>query len=408
VNGLQRLPRGPRPATTIRDWWDKASIISGFVSSVVIALIGILISYSIQRAQLISAEKNSEAQIAIARLTAEDDKRLQEGQLTAQLVQHLVGKDPAQREIAIVALRNSVPADVCEKITAILARQDADSNVRAQAITQLGQASSAVVTRTLAAIAHDQSRPAAERALAAESSLKVAARQAATPTSPVEATFLLASTAANGIALDRSPFTTSIIRGMQGDADTNQDGVVAGTELGQYVFRRMVVSGGRLQSETQQPVWTTRGPGDIAVGPLASLKSRYRRVLAIVVGSTSNPTMPRLRGTLNDVVAFASALNDSGLDSSITTTLLKDRGATKAAVVSAFANAARQGKPDDLFIFYFGGYAAPSPDGNVKWFLADGPTEALTVADINGLLDRIPARHKAVFVDSCNAGALAR
>lgn len=275
MSGSQRLPR-PRPASATRDWWDKAAIISGFFSSVVIALIGILISYSIQNAQLVSAQKSSEAQIAIARLKAENDRRLQEGQLTAQLVQHLVSKDPAQREIAVIALRKSIPADVCDRITAVLARRDSDPNVRAQAISELGQGASAHVSATLADIAHDATRPKEERDLAAESSVKIAAREASTPTSPAEVTFLLASAAAGAIAGDTTPFTASTIRGMQGDADANQDGIVVGSELGRYVARTMTVSG-RSAAGAQQPVWTTRGPGDVAVGPLASLKSRYRR-----------------------------------------------------------------------------------------------------------------------------------
>jgi len=49
-----------------RDWWDKAHIISGFLSSVVIAIVGIYITYSIQQAQISSSAAQAEAQKAQA------------------------------------------------------------------------------------------------------------------------------------------------------------------------------------------------------------------------------------------------------------------------------------------------------------------------------------------------------
>jgi len=393
----------PRQPHAPRDWWDKASIISGFVSSVVIALIGILISFSIQRAQLISAQKTSEAQITIARLKAEDDRRLQEGQLAAQLVQHLVSKEPREREIAIVALRQSVPAATCEKIVAIVARTDDDPNVRARAIEQLSDSVGLEASKTLAQIAHDVTRPAHERTLAASSSLEVAARQAI-DIPRGGATFLLASTTARGTALDRSPFAAAIMRGIAGDADGNRDASITGTELGLYVDRAFARLGPVDRLLNQEPIWVTRGSAEVIVGPIATLKHRYRKIEAVVVGGTGSPAIPKLPATSTDVRSIAVFLNVAGIE----TTLLTERGATKAAVLSAFKNAAAAVGPDDLFIFYYGGYAQTSVDGAVTWFLADSPAEYLTVTDINYLLDQVPTRSKVVFVDSCNAGAITR
>src|SRR3954464_11899747 len=49
-----------------KDAWGKAQIISGFLSSVVIAGIGILINISIQRTQITASEANTRAQIEVA------------------------------------------------------------------------------------------------------------------------------------------------------------------------------------------------------------------------------------------------------------------------------------------------------------------------------------------------------
>ena len=48
-----------------KDAWDKAQIVSGFISSVVIAGVGILINMSIQQAQITASEANTKAQIAV-------------------------------------------------------------------------------------------------------------------------------------------------------------------------------------------------------------------------------------------------------------------------------------------------------------------------------------------------------
>src|SRR5262245_50900538 len=83
-----------------KDSWDKAQIISGFLASVVIAAVGILINSSIQEAQIAASKASTEAQIAVSRqnneaqlaLTernAEIQRHLQEGTLTGQLVEHI-------------------------------------------------------------------------------------------------------------------------------------------------------------------------------------------------------------------------------------------------------------------------------------------------------------------------------
>ena len=73
VEEMKRLnsqpEKPPKP-----DWWARASVISGFVSSVVIAIVGLAItSSSIQRQQL-----------ETAKLKDESDERIQRQQVEAQ------------------------------------------------------------------------------------------------------------------------------------------------------------------------------------------------------------------------------------------------------------------------------------------------------------------------------------
>src|ERR1051325_2629884 len=80
-----------------KDAWDKAQIISGFLASVVIAVVGLLINSAIQRAQIKSSEENTKAQIEVAKSnndaqlhlserTAEVQRQIQQSTLTGQLV----------------------------------------------------------------------------------------------------------------------------------------------------------------------------------------------------------------------------------------------------------------------------------------------------------------------------------
>ena len=67
------MSNGEKP----KDPWDKAQIISGFVSSVVIAAVGLTVNYSIQQTQITSSEQNAEVQASMTEQIAEGQKRLQ-------------------------------------------------------------------------------------------------------------------------------------------------------------------------------------------------------------------------------------------------------------------------------------------------------------------------------------------
>jgi HEAT repeats len=152
----------PKP----KDWWDKASVISQFFAGVVIAVVGLLITYTIQRTQIRTSQETARAEIESAEVRAKEDRRLQQGQLTAQLVEHLTSESEAVREIAIVALRESVPEEIYDAVAVVLARADDSAPVRKTAIQQLGRSSGTRVAQTLGEIATDPERPEAERYLA--------------------------------------------------------------------------------------------------------------------------------------------------------------------------------------------------------------------------------------------------
>ena len=158
------MSNGEKP----KDPWDKAQIISGFVSSVVIAAVGLTVNYSIQQTQITSSEQNAEVQASMTEQIAEGQKRLQEGVLTGQLVEHLASGDAVKRRLAVVALQHAVSSETYESVISIVAKFDESPDVRITAYQQAGSLKEPGpdITKHIVAVAEDPSRTEEERLVA--------------------------------------------------------------------------------------------------------------------------------------------------------------------------------------------------------------------------------------------------
>ena len=67
-----------KPLKATKDAWEKLDIVAKLLSSVVIAVIGLAITWSIQRTQIETNEAIAKAQLFAAKLKAEDERRLQQ------------------------------------------------------------------------------------------------------------------------------------------------------------------------------------------------------------------------------------------------------------------------------------------------------------------------------------------
>jgi peptidoglycan L-alanyl-D-glutamate endopeptidase CwlK len=163
-----------------KDRWDKAQILSGFVSGVVLAVVGLIINASIQETQIrnstqianlqaSSSKEIASIQASANQLIAENQRRLQESMLTGQFVQHLESKDRMARQLAVVALRRALPHDAYVSIICIVLQTDNDPEVRKTAVEQSGTLDEPLpcIAKLLAQAAQDPSKPQDER-LAAE------------------------------------------------------------------------------------------------------------------------------------------------------------------------------------------------------------------------------------------------
>ena len=148
------------------DWWARASVMSSFFSSVVIAGVGLAVTSSIQKAQIDSSEALGKANIQIAQLKNEDDRRLQENKFAGDMLQNLLSDEPRHRQFAIIMLRRTLEPPVYEELLAGVASSDPATDVRQAAIRQLGASRNPNVAATLNKIATDSARSKEERKLA--------------------------------------------------------------------------------------------------------------------------------------------------------------------------------------------------------------------------------------------------
>jgi hypothetical protein len=372
----------------LRDLWDKADTIAKFLSSVVIATVGILITWSIQRTQIDTNRNIAEAQIRAAEVKAQDERRFQENQMSVQLVNHLISADEIQRQIAIITLRQSVPPQVYDSIVQVLARRDQDSGVRTEAIKQLAASRSPQVTQTLRAIVADYDRPTSERQLAAR-----ATEQVILTSGNESGTYVFVASRPGEIP-DGGSFTQSLIRGL------TASNIVTARSLGELVQDEVP----KFSSGGQTPVFSITGSGD---APLFAARGGLKspKVVAIVIGISSyqDPLLPPPNSAAY-ATAMAKTLRERGAE----VTALID--ADREAITAALSKVARD-STDAAFVIYFSGHSSIRAEtGVLGWLASDSspnnPSTWISIQDVKVAMSNSQARTRWLFVDSTSSGDL--
>jgi hypothetical protein len=385
-----------------KDAWDKAQILSGFVSSVVIAAVGILINISIQRAQIVASKasadaqiavtkQNNEAQLALAERTAEIQKHLQEGTLTGQLVEHLTSGSTLKKQLVIVVLRRSIPPEMYQEVITTIVKSDPDPEVRKTALEQARTLRDAPnVVQAIASAAEDANRSLEERKLA-----KNAVRQMGLVGIAPTNTFVLSSSSERGDSKrESSEFTSYLLRGLKGEASVQKDGNVRFSDLRDFVTAGI---GRTAKDPTDVPVSVSPPGADLfVVGPRAS----YRKIAAVVIGNSSYKVGLPVRFPTTDAQEFAKFWNGQG--AKVNLVLDSTRGDVEQALVWA------SGQTDiDLAIFYYSGYAFNFEGltylAHVD-FKADSRSSfeksTISTALIRDVLTKSSARAQVLFLDA--------
>jgi hypothetical protein len=337
-------------------------------------------------------------------MKAQDDKRLQEGQLTAVLVQHLTSKDATQREIGIIALRESVPANIYDKVLEVIVRSDPNENVRKAAIQQLGVSTNPIVTSTLNSVSQDPTRSIQERTLAAQSTRKVAISSAIGNN-----TFIFAaSTEAavlESVNLEHGAFTYFLLRGFGGEADLNQDGNVAASELASYLNQQVPAYTQRELGIKQQPIEAFTGPDNTS---LAGSHTDYSEVIGLVIGigEYSDPRLPPLHLTVRDAQGFYELMqNKSGIRPTKLRLLIN---ATRSNILQALDKIESELRPNSLLVIYYSGHGQLGQDGQANWLTYDSrvgvESTYLSINEIKAFLQRSKAKIKSLYIDTSFAG----
>ncbi len=162
-----------------------------------------------------------------------------------------------------------------------------------------------------------------------------------------------------------------------------------------------------------------------AAPPLAAQAEAPPRRLALLVGlgSFDDSSFPDLAYAGNDVDRLGQwlASSEGGGFKPQNIQVLKDRQATRAAILARAEELVRASRPQDMVLLYFSTHGFLTPDKVVGIVAYDsqatkgsGPfgsplvrrDSVLTRADLYDFLERLPAKRRAVIVDVCHGGQL--
>jgi Caspase domain len=395
----------------VKDTWDKAQIISGFLATVVLAGAALLINAGIQRAQIRASaantnaqievtKRNNDAQLALTERTAEVQRQIQQSTLAGQLVEHLASGSALKKQIAIVALRRSLPSEMYQEIIAIVVRSETDPEVRKIALGQAATLPSAEpgVVQAIAEAAEDTARSGEERRIATNAVQQLGLRSIAP-----RGTFIFSSSSAVQLsmetdALQGGVFTHYLLRGLSGEASLEKDGSVRVSELAHFIIRSVMQFTNGLQS----PVYVSSSieSDPIILGP----GSEFTKTVVVAIGiSDYREPLANLRYAASDANRVADLFQQHGA------VIHRIVNATRGSLLNAVQSAVRDTDDGSLLIFYYAGHGAVGDDG-MFWLLpVDAnrdmlPATALSTVDLKESIFRTPARVKVLFLDTAFAG----
>lgn len=348
---------------TKRDWWDKAPIISTFLSSVVIAIVGIYISASFQQSQLAITKQNNEAQLKISAQKNESEVRLQELKMASDLLEPLLSSDPRKRRIAALMLPSALSDhEICQKILAQMTTdRSEDASVRRAAMTQLGAGTSKANALVLESVRKDPSLPEADRQYAGTLAQSVALGV----DMPSRSAFFFGSSPGKiAFESDRyggGVFTYYLTKGLAGEADSNNDGTITVSELYQYLQNNMsewqnsVLGSSKgiasrspdLPSSPSAAFMRLSGNGDM---PVLTRQQQNGKRRAVVVGVSKYETSLSLRFPIDDANKIAEVLGRSGIE------VVTLQNPTDAQLIDAISRSLLGLSQDDSFYFFFSGH----------------------------------------------------
>jgi Caspase domain len=403
-------PPAKQADTKEKDVWDKAQIISGFLATVVLAGAALLINAGIQRAQIRAsadntnaqievAKRNNEAQLALTERNAEVQRQIQQSTLAGQLVEHLTSDSALRKQIAIVALRRSVPPEMYQEIITIVVKTEADPEVRKTALGQAATLSNAEpsVVHAIAEAAKDSTRSGEERKIATDAVQELGLRSITPRGAFVFSSSSGTQPSSESDELKGGIFTYSLLRGLSGAASNNKDGSVRVSELAHYLARSVMEL---TDGHRQTPAFSS----SLAEGDPVILGSGadFTKVVVVAIGNSDYRDSPNLVYAATDAKRFSELFQQHGAIVHLV------ENATRESFLNAIDSATQEIDDGSLLIFYYSGHAVV---GNGTFWLLPVDTHidrlsltAISADELKQILFRASARVKILFLDTAFAG----
>ena len=137
-------------------------------------------------------------------------------------------------------------------------------------------------------------------------------------------------------------------------------------------------------------------------------------ILAVAINEYVNPWTPALGLAVSDATEVAQLLQSRPVPNQgpPVTKILRDKDATRAAILAAFDSIKRQAQPQDTVVVYLAGHGIQEGGSYlfVPWLPPGTPRAALTQSGISDrellqLWSSLPARNGVLLLDTCHAGA---
>ncbi|MET1416446.1 caspase family protein [Roseibium sp. HPY-6] len=374
------------------------------LSSIAIALVGYWISQSINKSQQQASKATAEAQIEAANIRAENQVQLQRGELTGKLMEHLTSSDRTTRELAVVALRESVSPEIYEPIVSILAKSDRDGNVRAAAIRELGTSQNQAIARQLNAIGRDETRSESERRLAMSSASAVSL-SSDVPTNTAIITATSWGEHAYEVAeLDGGVFTYFLLKSFN-EWRSKEKGTLYLKDLFRSLERQM-----KIYRADSRPTLFVEGNSKI---PIAGDEAHYTGLEALVIGIDKYASYPleNLSYCRSDAEKVTKTLESLTVpDKNIQS--VYDEEATARTLSSHLSKLAHSGKEGGLFIVYFAGHSFLSFEGELGLVTHDWKPDTregfIPVSTIKSAFDQSRSSTRLLILDTDNAATVER
>lgn len=317
-------------------------------------------------------------------------------------MEDLTSDSPLKKEIAIVALRRSVPPDMYQDVITMVVRSDPNPEVRKTALQQVTTfiTAQSTVVQAINEAAKDPSRPDEERKIAVSAVQDLGVQSVTLDNSVVLSSSTGSEQSQESSELGGGVFTSFLIKGLLGEASVDGSRSISFSQLAWYVEDRVT----RFTSGSQHPVYSTHFASDYDAIIFGS-NTQFSNTVVIAIGNSRyiNPDCKSIKFANSDAGKFAQVFRNNSAKVYVA------ENVTKAVFLKTVDGARRAVNDKTLLIFYYAGHSFTDAQGRFWLLLVDADLSnlaatAVSTSEISHTLQSAPAALKVSFMDTGFAG----